>query len=337
MPEISIIVPVYKVEAYLDQCVSSLRNQSLHDIEIILVDDGSPDNCPAICDGYAEQDSRIKVIHKKNGGVCSARNAGLDAASGDYIAFVDSDDYIDNCMYEKMLEKAVQNNCDVVLCDCLKEFQDHSELYTHHIRDGFYNRQQLKQEYFPHLIMMENVEYPPTISNWLLLFRRELVSSIRYLSGVRYSEDLLFGAQLMYQASSFFYMKGEAYYHYRINPQSATHKFVPDKWEDYKRLYAGIKDAFEDSKIYDFRHQIDLCLLFFLYNSVGDILSTDVLTAAEKKMKILEILNSTFVREVFENLKISQLPVGHKQQLITLFYKYRLGISFLIRYYSKKM
>ena len=334
MPEISIIVPVYKVEKYLDQCVSSLREQTIQDIEIILVDDGSPDSCPALCNAYAEQDSRIKVIHKENGGVCSARNAGLDAASGDYIAFVDSDDYIDNCMYEKMLEKAVQNNCDVVMCDCLKEFADHSKLYTHEIRSGFYDRRHLEQEYFPHLLMMENVEYPPTISNWLLMFRRELVASVRYLTGVRYSEDLLFGAQLMYQAGSFFYMKGEAYYHYRMNPQSATHKFVSDKWSDYQKLYAGIKDVFESSEIYDFKHQIDLCLLFFLYNSVGDILNTEIMAAEEKKTLILEILNDTAVRELFARLKIGQLPIGRKQQLITLLYKYKLGVNFLIRHYS---
>ena len=335
MPEISIIVPVYKVEKYLDHCVSSLRNQSVHDIEIILVDDGSPDNCPTLCDAYAQQDSRIKVIHKENGGVCSARNAGLDVASGEYIAFVDSDDYIDTCMYEKMLEKAVQDNCDVVMCDCLKEFGDHSELYTHDIRSGFYDRQQLEQEYFPHLLMMENVEYPPTISNWLLLFRRELASSIRYLSGVRYSEDLLFGAELMYRASSFFYMKGETYYHYRMNPQSATHKFVPDKWNDYLRLYEGIQKAFGSCTDYDFSYQIDLCLLFFLYNTMGDILRTNQLNSKQKKEITLKILNTPAVCDMFRRVSVGRLLVSPKQKVITWMYHKQIGIRLLAMYYQK--
>lgn len=94
MEKISVIVPVYKVEKFLDQCVSSIVNQSYKNLEIILVDDGSPDNCPAMCDGWAERDNRIKVIHKENGGLSSARNAGIDVATGDYITFVDSDDYL---------------------------------------------------------------------------------------------------------------------------------------------------------------------------------------------------------------------------------------------------
>ena len=96
---ISIIVPVYKVEKYLDKCVESIVEQTYKNLEIILVDDGSPDNCPAMCDEWAQKDSRIKVIHKENGGLSSARNAGLDACTGEYIYFLDSDDYIaDNCI-----------------------------------------------------------------------------------------------------------------------------------------------------------------------------------------------------------------------------------------------
>lgn len=100
---ISIIVPVYKVEKYLDKCVESIVEQTYKNLEIILVDDGSPDNCSAMCDEWAQKDSRIKVIHKENGGLSSARNAGLDACTGDYIGFVDSDDWIEPDMYEYLL------------------------------------------------------------------------------------------------------------------------------------------------------------------------------------------------------------------------------------------
>lgn len=330
---ISIIVPVYKAESFLDRCVQSILSQTYSDLEVLLVDDGSPDSSGAMCDAYARQDSRVRVIHKENGGVCSARNAGLDAAQGEYITFVDSDDYIDDCMYQCMMEKAREFSCDVVMCDCLKEYPDRADLYTHPIRPGYYDRDQLETEYFPHLLMMENVEYPATISNWLLLFRREIAEGLHYLPGVRYSEDLLFGAQLMYRAKSFCYMKGQAYYHYMMNPQSATHRFVPDKWNDYQKLHQGIRTAFVFCEDFDFSHQIDLCLLFFTYNAVGDIYGS-TLSGHEKKEKILGILNTSAVREMMKRLPVWQLPISVKQKAITVIYRHRIGISLLIRYYE---
>lgn len=114
---LSVIVPVYKVEKYLCKCVDSILNQTYRNLEIILVDDGSPDNCPAICDEYAAKDSRVKVIHQLNGGLCSARNVGIEKAKGDFISFIDSDDWIELTMFEEMLDYLQQNDLDVVCCD----------------------------------------------------------------------------------------------------------------------------------------------------------------------------------------------------------------------------
>lgn len=333
MTKVSVIIPVYKSEAYLDTCVQSILSQSYRDLELILVDDGSPDRCGAMCDAWAARDSRVRVIHKPNGGVCSARNAGLDAAKGDYIAFVDSDDWLDPEMYAVMMAQVREYGCDVVMCDCVKEHSGRPELYTHDIRPGFYDRAALETEYFPHLLMMEHVEYPATISNWVMVFRRELAQDIRYLTGVRYSEDLLFGAQLMYRAKSFCYLKGQAFYHYRMNPASATHQFVPDKWNDYLKLHEGIREAFGNCGVFDFSHQIDLCLLFFLYNAVGDLFGAP-LRRREKKRMILNILGCPQVRELFVRLDIAKLPIPAKQRLITYLYRFRVGIPLLIRYYG---
>ena len=332
MPRISVIVPVYKTEAYLSRCVESILDQTCADLELLLIDDGSPDRCPQLCDEFAAKDSRIRVIHKVNGGVSSARNAGLNVAEGDYIAFVDSDDYIEPDMYEKMLAAAEKNSCDVVLCDCIKEYPDASWLFTHDIRPGFYSEEQLREAYYPHLLIMENVEYPPTISNWALLWKRTLnTTDMRYEPGIRYSEDLLFGARLMHRAKSFFYMKGTGFYHYCMNPQSASHSFVADKWDDYTRLHQRIRDFFYDDQKYDFRHQIDLCLLFFLYNTVGEICRAS-LARKEKENKIRHVLQSPEVREMFGRIKIRRLLVPQKQKLLTVIYKYRVGIPLLIRY-----
>ena len=127
MELISIIVPVYKVEPYLDKCIASIVNQTYRNLEIILVDDGSPDNCPAMCDAWAEKDNRIRVIHKLNGGLSDARNAGMSVATGELIAFVDSDDWI-NVRYVEYLHQAIlKTGADISACD-LREVYDETEM-----------------------------------------------------------------------------------------------------------------------------------------------------------------------------------------------------------------
>jgi len=120
-PLISVIMPIYKVEQYLRKCLDSVLLQTYANLEIILIDDGSPDNCGKICDEYAEKDSRIKVIHKANGGVAAARNSGLNIAKGDYIGFIDSDDWIEPNMYECLLNDILQNECDISMCEFFVE------------------------------------------------------------------------------------------------------------------------------------------------------------------------------------------------------------------------
>ena len=112
-PLISVIVPIYNVEKYLARCVDSIVNQTYKNLEIILVDDGSPDRCPQMCDDYAEKDSRIKVVHKKNGGLSDARNAGMAVATGEYISFIDSDDWIETSMFELLLNNIFQYDCEI--------------------------------------------------------------------------------------------------------------------------------------------------------------------------------------------------------------------------------
>lgn len=334
MKKISVIVPVYKAEDVLIKCVESILTQTYKNLEVILVDDGSPDHSGAICDQYVKKDNRVKVIHKKNGGVSSARNCGLDVATGDYCTFVDSDDYIDSTMYENMMKRAIQFDCDVVMCDCVKECGDRSEVYTHEIRSGYYNRTQLEEEYFPHLLIMPNVEYPPTISNCLCLFKNESLK-FRYEEGIRFSEDLLFGAELIYHAQSFYYMKGCCFYHYWMNPQSVTHTFAMDKWDDYKKLHREIENKFSDYMYYSFSQQIELVLLFFVYNAVSDILFTSQLNTQDKMMKCREILYEKRVKEMFSRIKVIKLSIPFKLKILTLMYKYRIGIRFLISKMSK--
>lgn len=123
-PKISVIIPVYNVEAYLNRCVESIVNQTYNNLEIILVDDGSPDKCSQICDDWEKRDKRIVVIHKENGGLSSARNTGLSVAHGDYIAFVDSDDYISPKMLDILMASVMDDDVDVAVCG-VEEFDDY--------------------------------------------------------------------------------------------------------------------------------------------------------------------------------------------------------------------
>lgn len=123
---ISIIVPVYRVEEYIKECIDSILAQTYTDLEIILVDDGSPDNCGNICEDYSKKDERIKVIHKSNGGLSDARNAGIKAAKGEYIGFVDSDDWIEPNMYETLYKACSTNNADIAICGFYRDYTDKS-------------------------------------------------------------------------------------------------------------------------------------------------------------------------------------------------------------------
>ena len=128
MPKISIIVPVYNVEKYLEKCVRSILAQTFTDFELILVDDGSPDSSGAMCDQFAEQDQRVKVIHKENGGLSDARNAGIEIATGEYLGFVDSDDYIADDMYELLYTNIVKEDADLSICGIYDVYEGKEQL-----------------------------------------------------------------------------------------------------------------------------------------------------------------------------------------------------------------
>ena len=150
-PLISIIVPVYKVEKYLEKCIESILTQTYKNIEVILVDDGSPDNCPAICDRYAVKDNRIRVIHKKNGGLSDARNAGLAVAKGDFISFIDSDDFVSKDFCELLLEASIKEKADMAICNYLVVDEDGNLIQEKNlhlpIKDGCINSQEFIKGY----------------------------------------------------------------------------------------------------------------------------------------------------------------------------------------------
>ena len=152
--QFSVIVPVYKVEEYLERCVDSILAQTYPDFEVILVDDGSPDRCPQICDAYKEKDKRVRVIHKPNGGLVSARNAGIFAAKGDYITYVDSDDWVKPNLLEFIHDRIAESKppVDMVMFASENVYEDHVDTIENKLPEGWYDRARLEKEVFPYLL-----------------------------------------------------------------------------------------------------------------------------------------------------------------------------------------
>lgn len=191
-PMVSVIVPIYNVEAYLKRCVDSILNQTYKNLEIILVDDGSPDKCPEICDEYAKSDKRIKVIHKQNAGVSAARNDGLAIAQGDLIGFVDPDDCIHPSMYEEMVNYLVSQDCDLVSCG----FSEFSEDDIHSDIDlSSYYKETLEQNAAIRKSFEGNNQFIKYV--WSLLIKAEVAKSVKFDCSLAYGEDTKYAYEVI--------------------------------------------------------------------------------------------------------------------------------------------
>lgn len=206
-PLISVIVPIYKVEDYLCRCVESIINQTYRNLEIILVDDGSPDNCPKMCDDYALKDNRIKVVHKENGGLSDARNAGMEVATGEYISFVDSDDYISLDFFESLYNTMCREKSDIVECSVVKFYEDnHFDKYSDDNKIISYSNQDALSG-----LISEN---PFKQHVWNKLYKADLVLDIPYAVG-KLNEDEFWTYQIFGRAEKITRVNKTMYYYFQ--------------------------------------------------------------------------------------------------------------------------
>lgn len=204
-PLISVIVPIYKVEKYIRKCIDSIINQTYKNLEIILVDDGSPDDCPEICDEYAEKDSRVKVIHKENGGLSDARNAGMSVATGNYVSFIDSDDYISEDFIENLLSIIIREKSDIVECKVLKVYnyqdeyicEDNLQINTYTTEQGL-SLLMSEQEFHQHV--------------WNKLYKSDIALKIPFEKG-KLNEDEYWSYQVFGQAQKVTKINKTMYYY----------------------------------------------------------------------------------------------------------------------------
>lgn len=242
MNKVSVIVPIYKVEKYLDRCIQSIVNQTYKNIEIILVDDGSPDNCPKICDDWAKKDSRIVVIHKKNGGVSSARNLGLERATGDYITFADADDFIDETMYEKLVDSAVQKESDVVLCR-FSYFYEETEKENKIME---VNLDKLsKEKIFPFLLKVGMYARNDSLETenimgciWRGIYKKDIIKNVRF-QNLSICEDTIFIIDV-FKRNPKISIVNDYLYRYVQRKTSAVHQFNETKINNRINAYKVI-------------------------------------------------------------------------------------------------
>lgn len=291
---ISIIVPIFKVEEYLDECVQSIVNQTYRNLEIILVDDGSPDKCPQICDEWAQRDSRIRVIHKENGGLSDARNAGINVCTGEYISFVDSDDFIKPDMIEKLYSAATKMGADIVACGILTCEGDKCTAW------GCKDFVGCPKEIYA--LLYDDAAYP--VAAWNKLYHKSCWKTLRFPVG-KICEDAFTTYKLIHNATRIV-MIPEALYCYRIRPGSImTSSFSlkrMDEEEAWRCNYEFIKQNYPGlrKKAFDFYLQ----KVNMLANSMSE---EDRKNFAEQYQQLREILKHNFLFVSFcSELKLKQ-------------------------------
>lgn len=208
IPELSIIVPIYKVEKYLKECVDSILNQTFTDFELILVDDGSPDDCPKMCDSYAQQDDRIRVIHQKNKGLSAARNVGIEMARGRWLGFIDSDDFVAPDFYEKLLAAAEAATADCAICSIQFVQEDGQLIQTPAemcIKDGVCTGKEVLNT------IARRVNTPYAVA-WNKIYRRDVFKTMRYPEG-RANEDVFVFGELFSTVKTVAQIKEQLYYY----------------------------------------------------------------------------------------------------------------------------
>lgn len=245
--KVSIIVPVYKAEEYLKRCVDSLTQQTYRNIEVVLVDDGSPDACPAMCDAYAKQDERIRVVHKSNGGLVSAWQAGVKASSGDYLCFVDSDDWVETDMLEGMASLLTESEGDhkeIVCCNFVINRPNRETKHYHGLAPGVYEGELLQGEIKDNLLGHENRKI--SMSRCMKLFSRSLIEdNMQYANQhITMGEDVNITLPALLDCKRVVIMQEALYYHYFYNEESMVHKYDARMYEAIRTLHQTIREIY---------------------------------------------------------------------------------------------
>ena len=340
--KVSIIVPIYNVERYLEACIESILSQTYQDFELILIDDGSPDQCGEMCDKYAAQDSRIKVIHKENQGLGMARNTGLDYATGEFVCFVDSDDWLVPNAVECWIGAQKKYNADIVMCNYQKRNNEKEVLYRYEIRNRecCYQGKEIEQEIFWPMIGQESMvreDFTINMCVWTNLYRRGLIENeqIRFLSEREYlSEDICFNLQYL-PSCKVAVMIPESLYYYRYNPTSLTSKYKGDEYQKAVALYNKVQLWAKQAKYAEFKEfRVERFFLTKVRELMFRLCGSDM-TYREKVKMCKNILGDNTLQDVIHRYPIQRYKLKYKAPVYLMKWKKATGVVFLFRNMSR--
>lgn len=317
---LSVIVPVYNVEKYLDKCVQSLINQTLSELEIILVDDKSPDNCPQMCDEWAQKDTRIKVVHKtQNEGLGMACNTGIEVATGEYVAFCDSDDWVDAEMYETMYNMAAKHQAQAVYTG-LKRIDEKGDitLFPHPTETRFYKGRDAVDELMLNIIASEPsdpVERHIAMSAKVVLYSRELIDRyhIRFESERKIiSEDLFFNLDNLTHAERVVVLPNRFYYYF-CNNQSLTKAVRKDRFEQNLVMRDELKKRYSSYIMHpDFLNRVNRLFIGYARTDVVLLCKYNSISIKERIKLLQMISNHPIWIQLQKEYPISKMPISHR-------------------------
>lgn len=321
MIKVSIIVPLYNVEPYLGRCMKSLLNQTIKGIEIIMVDDESPDRCPQMCEDYKDKYPNIKVVHKKNGGLGFARNSGLEVAEGEYVAFIDSDDFVDTDMFQNLYEYGKKNNCDAVFCgyniyrdaEHVRRMQENSDYVLRQGADGA--RQVLLDMVGPEPDYHSDAKL--LMSVWRAIYSRKVIEEnhLRFVSERVYiAEDIMWHLDFL-PCCKCVGLIPQTHYYYCMNGTSLTRTYRADRFQKELFLYHVQEEklrkaGFDET---DFRVRLNRQLLMKTRVCISQqVAFINQLGYLKARKNIKEIVNVLELQAILKTYPYKLLPLRHK-------------------------
>jgi glycosyltransferase involved in cell wall biosynthesis len=311
--KISVIVPIYNVEEYLKRCINSICGQSYVNLEIILVNDGSTDTCPGICDEYRKKDSRVRVINKQNGGLSDARNIGLEYATGDYISFVDSDDYIAKNMLEILVNTCITENCEIAVCGVVRKYSDREISTSSDLVEVLDNKTAfeylIKGKYFH--------DYA-----WNKLYKSELFRDIRYPVGKIY-EDVFTTYKVFARANKVGYIDQPLYYYVQRDGSILRRGFNLNQFHQLEAL-AEIREYLNRNKNYHhLQETLHIRILNVKCRMLFDILAEKIINSTANFDKNAKTLISEIKTDRLQNILNQDVNALSKSILVLSIFGYK--------------
>lgn len=314
--KLSIIVPVYNTEKYLDQCIHSIINQEYKNFRLILIDDGSTDSSGKICDQWAHKDRRITVYHKKNGGLMSAWKYGLMKSDTEYIGFVDSDDWIDSNMYSKLLQEAEKTDSDIIACGWISDYEDGRDNIKERVEFAgrTFDAEGIRREVYPAWISGRNYKWVGITPNrWTKLFKRELLlENISFCDDrVSIGEDLLAIFCTVPNAGRITVMKDFFPYHYRIHGGSMIHKYSDLTYQKIDILHECLMKVNETLE-YDFSVQINTYYIKLVLAQLDNEMLFSERKPVQLKKRMKELYQGQRFQDAAGNSELNKLPLKYR-------------------------